>query len=179
MSNPRLSSHLKLVRPRIDPVEAKATSVAGDHTQPELFPMSDPSLLIFADISELTADSFVTLLTESKPVFVLDFRPTPRFDLGRLNRRVAFDIFRDNETTYVDVTGLIGASSRWDANLNPSFLVEYINNILIARERSVNGPMVLLFDDKELLSSSVEVFSTGLRKNEQRRWDVCLFPYTS
>lgn len=77
---------------------------------------------------------------------------------------------------YVDVTGLIGVSSKWDANLNPSFMVEYLNEILKARGLSITGPLIFLFDDSNLLFSSIQVFADRLDRSERKKWEVCLYP---
>lgn len=176
----RKFSHLKLVKPELEKIDTELSCSGADLVQADLFPMAKPWLLIFTDASDLSADYFVALLDEAQPTYVLDVRPTPRFDIGRLNRRRVFEIFRKNHIHYVDVAGLVGVSSRWDANLNPSFLVDTINASLQHRgASSVEGPIVVLCDNKEFLNSAMEVFPRLLLKNEKQQWDVYLAPLRS
>lgn len=138
--------------------------------------MAKPWLMIFTDVSELSADSFITLIDEARPTYILDVRPAPRFDIGRLNRGRVFEIFERNHIQYLDVAGLVGVTSRWDANLNPSFLVETINEKLYQGTNALEGPILVLCDDKEYLSSAMVVFPKQIRSNERYKWDVCLVP---
>ena len=174
MSDRTTPPHLKLVA-STNELEKDSAGVLVLGTQSELFPMAKPHLLIFADVTNIPPEEFVSLISEAKPSFVFDLRPTPRFDFGRLNRKTSFELFRANGTLYVDVTGLIGVSSKWDANLNPSFMVKSINEILKARDSST-GPLVFLFDDNSLLFSSIQVFADGLDHRERKKWEVCLYP---
>lgn len=176
----RKSSHLKLVKLEDKEPATGLTCSRTDLIQADLFPMAKPGLLIFSDASELSADRFLTLLNEARPTFVLDVRPTPRFDMGRLNRRQVFEIFRENHIHYVDVAGLVGVSSSRDANLNPAFLIGTINASLQCRGTStVEGPILILCDNEEFLHSAMEVFPKLLLKNEKQQWDVCLASLSS
>lgn len=178
MADKKRPAHLKLVCSTSDQIPGEPPTRSTSSVQAELFPMSKPWLLIFTDTCELSAEHFVQLLSQARPTFVLDIRPTPRFDMGRLNRRLAFEIFRENHIRYVDVAGLAGVSSKWDANLNPSFLAESINKTLQIKGASSEGPIVLLFDNRDLLNSAMEVFPKALLKNNRNRWDVCVAPAT-
>ncbi len=176
----RKSSHLKLVKLEPEKMDVKLSRPGMDLVQADLFPMAKPWLLIFVDTSDLSADCFVALLNEARPTFVLDLRPTPRFDMGRLNRRQVFEIFRLNLIHYVDVAGLAGVSSRWDANLNPLFLADTINvSLLRSGAPGIEGPIIILCDDKEFLNSAMEVFPRLILKSEKQQWDVYLAPLRS
>lgn len=178
MSTPvdtRKSFHLKLVTSDSETPKPESACFQSDQVQADLFPMAKPGLLIFSDASDLSADKFLALLNEAHPTFILDVRPTPHFEMRRLNRRQVFEIFSQNHITYVDVAGLVGISSRWDANLNPIFLIDTINSSLKYCGTSViEGPILILCDSKEFLFSAVDVFPKLLLGSEKHPWDICV-----
>lgn len=168
--------HLRLVKPEVERDRSGAALSSTQEIQADLFPIAKPWLMIFTDVSEVSADSFVMLINEARPTFILDVRPAPRFDIGRLNRSRVFEIFEQNHIQYIDVAGLAGVTSRWDANLNPSFLVETINAKLYQGSGAVEGPIVVLCNDKDCLSSAMAVFPKQIRSSERHKWDICLAP---
>lgn len=172
-------AHLKLVKPFCDEQPRESRNDFSGQTQSELFPMGKPSLLIFVDTSDISSDIFVQLLKEARPTLVLDVRPIPRFDIGKLNRKLAFELFRENEIEYMDVAGLTGVQSRWDARLNPSFLAQSINKSLKAQRAALEGPIAVLFDNQEFLNSAAGVFPKVLLNNIRRNWEIFVTPSSS
>ncbi len=168
--------HLRLVKPEVERARLETAVLPTQEIQTDLFPLAKPWLMIFTDVSEISADSFVMLINEARPTFILDVRTAPRFDIGRLNRSRVFEIFEQNHIQYIDVAGLAGVTSRWDANLNPSFLVETINTKLYQGSEAVDGPIVILCDDKDCLSSAMAVFPKQIGSGERNKWDICLAP---
>jgi hypothetical protein len=174
MTSSRDLTRLKLLKPSGLQTQGQRVRYKQMLFQPDLFPMPKTSLLIFANTTHLSGDRFLSLLDEAQPSVVVDMRPTPRFDLGRLNRKVAFEVFRENKIRYVDTTGILGISCKWDVNLNPALIVNKINKVLRQPDSSPRGPIVILFDDMELLSSSMEIFRSSLASSSRKKWDVCL-----
>jgi len=176
MSTPvdtRKPFHLKLVTSDAETPEPESARFQPDQVQVDLFPMAKPGLLILSDASDLSADKFLVLLNEARPTFILDVRPTPHFEMARLNRRQVFEIFNQNHITYVDIAGLAGISSRLDANLNPTFLIDTINTSLKYCETPViEGPILILCNSKDFLFSAVDVFPKLLLGSEKHPWDV-------
>ena len=76
--------------------------------QTNLFPSSRPGMLIFVYFPEVTEDEFRKALEFSKPSVVLELRTTPRFDIGRLDRRTVFQSFDRDHTRYLDLTSWQG-----------------------------------------------------------------------
>ena len=174
MTASRDFSHLKLLKPSGLQTQRQRVRYKQMLFQPDLFPIAKTSLLIFANTTRLSGDRFISLLAEAQPSVIVDMRPTPRFDLGRLNRKAAFEVFRENQIRYVDTTGILGIKGRWDVNLNPTLIVKKINKVLSEQKSSPNGPIVFLFDDTELLSSSMGVFQSSLSSGGRKKWDVYL-----
>jgi hypothetical protein len=175
MDEERLRPHLRLVEPAAKPTSDR-TGTKLSAVQPDLFPMAKPHLLIFANATHLSEENVTSLILQAQPTLVLDLRPFPRFDFGRLNRKAIFDLFQKSAVVYLDVTGLVGITSRLDANFNPCLMVSSINDILNAKSLSVVGPILFLFDDSDLLSSSIKVFPDTLMPKQCKKWDVCVYP---
>jgi hypothetical protein len=72
--------------------------------QANLFPSSRPGMLIFVYFPDVTEDEFRKALEYSKPCAVFELRHTPRFDIGKLNRRSVFQYFDNERIRYVDIT---------------------------------------------------------------------------
>lgn len=166
------SSHLKLVT-KSNAVESSNIGVLLG-TQSEMFPLAKPHLLIFSDLTKISSESFLSLISDAKPNLILDLRPIPRFDFGRLNRKTIFEFFKTNESIYIDVTGVIGVSSKADANLNPSLMAKSLSNMTKTMGLPMRGPLLFLFDDSDLLSASAQVFADSLSHNEGKKWEICV-----
>lgn len=82
--------------------------------QATLFPDSEDRSLIFVSLPGVSEQDFVSVLAHTKPAYVVDLRPVPRFDIGQLNRHEVFTLFRQEQTTYIDhgEAGL-GRSPHW------------------------------------------------------------------
>jgi len=80
--------------------------------QESLFPDSRQGMVVFVCFPDVQEGEFVGLMEHARPSFVIDFRTVPRFDVGRLNRSRAFDLFEATGARYVDLTGILvhGAS---------------------------------------------------------------------
>jgi hypothetical protein len=105
VSNKGHKPRLQVV-PKADRKEVKAhdfcAPLAG--AQANLFPAPRPGMLIFVYFPEVTEDEFRKALEFSKPSAVFELRNTPRFDIGKLNRKTVFQYFDRQHTKYVDVT---------------------------------------------------------------------------
>src|ERR1700727_3228316 len=75
------------------PVPRDAFSPIEQAPQSSLFPESRPGVVVFVCFPDVEEGEFVDLLESAKPSFVIDLRIVPRFDIGRLNRDRAFDMF--------------------------------------------------------------------------------------
>jgi hypothetical protein len=84
--------------------------------QSNLFPSPRPGMLIFVYFPEVTEDEFRRALEFSKPSVVLELRTTPRFDIGRLDRKTVFQCFDRDHTKYLDLTSW-GSNDRRTSDL--------------------------------------------------------------
>ncbi len=168
-----LPSHLKLVTESNTVNSTNVGVLLG--TQSEMFPLAKPHLLIFSDLNKISSESFLSLISDAKPTLILDLRPIPRFDFGRLNRKAIFEFFKMHDAIYIDVTGVIGVFSKADANLNPSLMAKSLSDMTKTMGLTMRGPLLFLFDDSNLLSASTQVFADSLSHNEGKKWEICVY----
>ena len=163
-------NYLKLVPASTD--KKRVSSRKASIAQPTLFPMSEPGQMIFINFAELSAEDFISLLENVRPTCVIDVRPIPRFDIGRFNRKMAFQVFQQNQIKYFDIAGLKGIYSKRDAHLNPALLIDFIETTLEDGRQSINGPLVFLFDEIERISLAAEVFPRALKRPSKKAWKI-------
>jgi hypothetical protein len=72
--------------------------------QGTLFPFPDSRSLVFSRFSDVSQNQFISLLANLRPAFIVDLRRVPRFDVGRMNRQIAFEHFMKNDCVYVDLS---------------------------------------------------------------------------
>jgi hypothetical protein len=148
--------HLKLVQaPR------------RDARQLELFSRS--ALLAVVNLGPATGEVFHGLVRLLRPTVIMDLRPVPRFDFGTLNRVKAFGLFTEAGTTYVDMSGRLGVTSRRDARLNPALLAGEIERVLDALGRS-SGPLVLLLDNHDQADATARLLPGQLSQLREGNW---------
>lgn len=90
----------KVNRKVLDPKDFQMATKAA---QTNLFPSQRPGMLIFVYFPEVTEDEFRKALEFSKPCAVFELRNTPRFDIGKLNRKTVFQYFDTEHIRYVDL----------------------------------------------------------------------------
>jgi hypothetical protein len=86
------------------PLRSDVPEIQNNGIQQALFPWPTSRLLIFVEFSKITDDQFVSVLENARPVYVFELRRAPRFDIGRLNRKMAFKAFDQTKSTYLDFT---------------------------------------------------------------------------
>lgn len=126
--------------------------------QASLFPIPRPGLVIFVYFPDVTAQEFFETLEKANPAYVLEMRSSPRFDIGRLNRSMAFKVFQRQNATYLDLTSpLMG---KIDGDCVISSLRDFVQN----KEHLLDRPVVILIRrseyDEEFTSRVVETITT-------------------
>jgi len=88
-------------------------------SQSLLFPETRPGVVVFVCFPDVEEREFVDLVETARPSFVIDLRVVPRFDVGRLTRDRAFDLFEAIGTRCLDLTGvLMNGATREDVMLS-------------------------------------------------------------
>lgn len=71
--------------------------------QQSLFPLRSPRSAIFISLPDVDHVDFLAVLKNSGPAVVVELRKVPRFDIGPLNRRSIFDLFKQQGDVYLDL----------------------------------------------------------------------------
>jgi hypothetical protein len=106
---------------------------------------------------------FEAILSRVQPSWVFDLRPVPYFDIGRLNRKRAFDLFSSLRASYRDVAGWLQITERNDASLNSGAVGRYLADALSTRP--CQAPVVVLVDDGEILDHALRVLPNQLKSS--------------
>ncbi len=136
-------------RPRLQVVyPPKRTKIcAKDFQEPTLqrmlFPLPRHGLLIFMHFPDVTEEEFRETLQSARPSFVLELRLSPRFDIGRLNRRLAFQVFQSQNATYSDLTSSLMGKLDFGAVLS------HLKEFLERTKPSFDRPIVFLMNRSE------------------------------
>jgi len=111
--------------------------------QATLFPEARNGMVVFVCFPDVEESEFVKLMENAKPSFVIDLRIVPRFDVGRLNRDRAFDLFEAAGTRYIDLTGiLMNGASRED-------VMRSFNELLSSSSFDLFRPVIFLLSRPE------------------------------
>jgi hypothetical protein len=128
----------------------------------------DGMLLGFVDMSRASDVALETILVRVQPAWVFDLRPVPYFNIGRLNRRRMFELFRTWSACYRDVAGSLRITENNDASLNSGAVGIFLSQTIAIRP--VHAPIVVLVDHEEALSHAMNVLPRCLRASLASSW---------
>lgn len=111
--------------------------------QAQLFPKPRHGLLIFIHFFDVTEQEFRETIEYARPSFVLELRPTPRFDVGRLNRQAAFRVFENQDSVYHDLTSSLMGRADEEA------VIANLQTFLDSFQPSFERPVVFLLNRRE------------------------------
>ncbi len=134
-----------------------------------LFPVSKPNLAVIVRFPDVTDEEFKSVLELAKPRLVADFRSVPTFSIGRLTRRLVFDVLSKNDALYVDLSAFPPQGERSDiANKSVSLLAE--------TWKRQTGPIVLLTHRFDCPDDDLPLAIRSLFEQSSARWDVLEVP---
>jgi hypothetical protein len=142
MCEERSRAKLRIIRPF-----KRLGILPEDFQQPKsqgmLFPMPKHGLLIFINFPDVTETEFQHTLEYARPSLILELRSSPRFDIGTFNRQLAFQSFRNQNATYMDLTSsLMGRNDR-------NAVLSNLRKFLETSKPSFDRPVVFLFSRAE------------------------------
>lgn len=172
MDNPKRPPYLKLVvaAPAVPPAPPPALG------QMRLFPADPATELVIADISLIDEAEMLALLCDAPSRWLIDLRPSPRFDIGRLNRARVFRLFEQNGIRYRDICGLLGIYSRQDASFGSGRVAGEISRIFgEARVDSNPGKVTVLVDTSDIAEAMATALPAQIRPAPKGGWATTLF----
>jgi hypothetical protein len=138
--------------------------------QRSLFGIRDGTLTaVFTCIPNIEDSTFIDLIKCADESTILDLRRVPRFDIGRLDRTRAFQLFENAQATYIDATSppTSGAREEDVAQRVTTRICELIDN--------VRGTLIFLFGKNETsLLSMKDVLA--ILENTDRKFEVINIP---
>jgi hypothetical protein len=130
--------------------------------------MHDGLLLGFVDMSRASDVALETIMSRLRPAWVFDLRPVPYFNIGRMNRKRAFELFRSSSASYRDVAGLLRITEHNDASLNSGAVGSFLSKTLAMRP--LHAPVVVLVNDHVTLAHAMHVLPLWLRSSFGVSW---------
>lgn len=122
--------------------------------------MPDMAMLGLVDMSSVSDIAFRAIISQLRPSWVFDLRPVPYFNVGRLNRKRAFELFRSNNASYRDVASALRITEHNDASLNSGAVGGFMSATLATRP--LHAPVVVLLDDPGMLAHAADALPKWL-----------------
>lgn len=144
-----------------------------------LFATKDPNILAFLDFSSIDEAEFLSLLISAEPKFVLDVRQVPRFDVGNLNRKLVFSIFKKAGAKYIDLGALIGPAHMREIADDPADLSRLALDRAFGSPGHVTGPIIVIIDAKQNSAPFIDEFALGLDPANRLGWETLRIPAVS
>jgi hypothetical protein len=94
--------------------------------------------MIFIRFPDVTEQEFSETLKGAMPSYVIELRATPRFDIGRLNRHLAFQVFKYLNITYMDLTSTLMG------NIDSEALIYKLREFLQDSKPKFDRPIIFL-----------------------------------
>lgn len=136
-------TNLRLVgTPHRVPVQKSDFVEPGPQTG--LFPRLKAGLLIFVFFPDVTEQEFREAIEFSQPSLVMELRRAPRFDIGHLNRREAFQVFANHHSMYVDLT-----SESMGKLFDGDDIVSSVTQFWQVKRPAFDRPIMFLLDRSE------------------------------
>lgn len=146
-------------------IDGEAFRPINPGPQSTLFPEVRAGMVVFVCFPDVEDREFIGLMENARPSFVIDLRIAPRFDVGRLDRERAFDLFDANSTRYIDLTGILFSGASRDD------VMRKFSELVSSNSFDLSRPVVFLFSRPETsVASDAEVLdalaSSGKCPNE-------------
>lgn len=155
------------VVPRLQRVGFKPENLQKPASGPQasLFPEPRAGMVIFVSFPEVDDTEFIEVLRAAKPSLVVELRYSPRFDIGKLNRRAVFEFFEREQCRYLDL-----ASSRM-ADRDAFSLLEDVRMLFEKEPVGLDRPVAFLtssrIEPEGLQDQIIEVVSAATKGKAQ------------
>lgn len=156
---------------RVAPTEDQFVEPAS---QGLLFPVPSQDLLVFVVFPLANEEDFTRPLEYARPVAILELRRSPRFDVGRLNRQLAFQWFESIHSRYYDLPPMLGS-----ADASTADPVQMVARFLNESGNQVNGPVMILLShahaekpENDVMGEITRLFSS----KSDHSWKTITFP---
>lgn len=167
---------LRVVEPETQAAYPRPDEYAPTAWQRTLFARENPSLLVFIDFEEIDEAGFLSVILKSRPRFVVDLRLVPHFDVGALNRKMAFSLFEEANVKYFDMSGRLKLTDQRDAQFNPRLLAIQVRQTIFGHSKQLQGPIAFIVDHAQFEDSYVSELSENLSLPSDAGWEIFKAP---
>lgn len=159
--------HLQLVKPPLPIVEEPI----GTQLQLPL----QPSRLFIVDMTIATKHSFVTFVSQERPIMLFDVRHVPSFGLDAFSRKAAFRLFEQHGINYFDLGAILGINTLADSSVGSGRVAERISEIF-ANMRIEPDKIGILLDGSHAQLWAERQLHEAIRPRPKAGWKLELIP---
>lgn len=123
----------------------------------------DSYKVILININRKDIHWFLGLLQSITPNLIIDVRSVARLDVLCGSRANAFKVFKSRKVEYVDLFGLLGITTYQADDAQPDHWCNRISEV-VPNISTIPGPVLVVFDNQDLLESSASIISSEFRK---------------
>ena len=174
MPNPKNRSHLRLVLLHEHAHEPLPKPHSSTGAQLSLFPSARPQVVAVLGLHLVTESLFLEFLRTVRPTFIVDVRISPKFDLGRLNRRTVFNLFHELHASYIDLLATVPLLS--GEELTAERLCALLQERLSCSGGPLAGPFVFLIDGRIAGDEVWRAVSKSLPPPPRSHWEYLPYP---
>lgn len=135
--------------------------------QVDMFVGGDDNTILVIYFADINREMFSDTIKNTHPVYILDMRLNPRFDIAGYSRKLAFSEFEKLGSRYMDHIDLIEGSER-----SKGRLIEAAERVI---KETKQGPVAIIFGKKE----QDEVYEERLLHNlpiDKNQWVLSEVP---
>ncbi|MBA4307322.1 MAG: hypothetical protein C0429_11350 [Sphingopyxis sp.] len=168
--------HLRIVETPPLPVFHEAEAFVAKPGERSLFVSNDPNMLIFVDFTSVDEAELLSLLISSKPKHIIDLRLVPRFDIGNLNRKLVFSVFKNSGSSYHDLGALIGPAQMREVAGIADVLARLVQERIFSSERHPLGPIAVFIDSRNANAAFIDEFANAMDHANPLGWQTLRVP---
>ncbi len=168
--------HLRIVETPPLPVVHEAEAFVAKPGERSLFVSNDPNMLIFVDFTSVDEAELLSLLISSKPKHIIDLRLVPRFDIGNLNRKLVFSVFKNSGSSYHDLGALIGPAQMREVAGTADVLARLVQERIFSSERHPLGPIAVFIDSRNANAAFIDEFAKTMDQANPLGWQTLRVP---
>jgi hypothetical protein len=159
---------------RASPGDVDWANLLDANEQPGLFSVGKRNLIVFLEMTGISAEKFLEILNKLSPNVVIDIRQAPKFDMGFLNRNITFQLFEDKNIFYFEAESLFNVE---DLNSSQSsFLIFSKHFEKLKMEKRTNGPIIFLMREISEGIPFIRYMPRILQKFNKKKWDAYILP---
>lgn len=175
MTKRTVVGHLRLISSQSDIRQGRPKKKIKPKRETQLgLPHLDANSVIFVDVLNFETMECINLFALVSPASIVDLRIVPRLDIFGGSRVHTLRFFGQHKIHYEDLFGRLCLRSYRQAEANPVFWKDTL--VELARQKSLQPPLILLFDERKLMEVAIDVLGHSLQLSSGKMLDVQVRP---